>query len=175
MKIPRLIFALTTSALFAGCAGLNHEMNMPVMSPQEMNSFFMPNAEASKIVSVSTSTNISVMANLVVQTQAIAIKEGGPKETITRFGEVYAFSPAFIAAYRDEPTMLRFWNLQGDDNHDFMLIDPHGSVLMKVLLPPLKETPLEFTFHQEGLFNFICAMHQPGMCGQILVLPPRSP
>jgi plastocyanin len=31
-----------------------------------------------------------------------------------------------------------------------------------------------FTFHREGLFNFTCAMHQPSMSGQILVLPPRT-
>jgi len=43
---------------------------------------------------------------------------------------------------------------------------------MKVMLPPLRETKYVFTFHQEGLFNFYCTMHQPAMSGQILVLPP---
>jgi plastocyanin len=28
-----------------------------------------------------------------------------------------------------------------------------------------------FTFHQSGLFNFYCTVHQPEMAGQILVLP----
>ena len=34
-----------------------------------------------------------------------------------------------------------------------------------------------FTFHEEGLFNFLCAMHQPAMAGQILVISPvrRAP
>jgi plastocyanin len=41
-------------------------------------------------------------------------------------------------------------------------------------LPPLKETSFVFTFHEEGLFNFFCSMHQPGMHGQILVLPPTA-
>ena len=54
-----------------------------------------------------------------------------------------------------------------------MLIDPHSRVLMKVLLPPLQETSYVFTFHEEGLFDFVCAMHRPEMNGQILVLPPR--
>jgi plastocyanin len=53
-----------------------------------------------------------------------------------------------------------------------MLADPRGHVLMKALLPPLKETSLVFTFHEEGLFPFYCTMHQPAMSGQILVLPP---
>ena len=108
-------------------------------------------------------------------TQAIAIKETGPKETVERFGEVYAFSPSVIIVHRDEPTAITFWNLQPDDDHDFMLADPHGHVLMHQALPPLKETAYVFTFHQEGLFTFYCTMHQPAMSGQILVLPPRLP
>jgi hypothetical protein len=47
----------------------------------------MPNAEASRVVSVSTGTNPPVLANIVVQTQAVAVKEGGLKETVARFGE----------------------------------------------------------------------------------------
>jgi len=77
--------------------------------------------------------------------------------------------------HREEPTRVRFYNLQPDDNHSFMLIAPNAQVLMSVLLPPLKETDYVFTFHQEGLFNFICTMHPAVMMGQILVLPPKSP
>jgi plastocyanin len=139
----------------------------------DMSSFYLPNAEGSRVVSVATNAGPAAF-NVVVQTQAIATKEGGPKDTVARFGEVYAFSPTFIAVHRDEPVLIRFWNLQGDDNHDFMLMDPRMNVLMKVLLPPLKETPFVFTFHEEGLFNFLCAMHQPSMGGQILVLPPQA-
>ena len=145
------------------------------MTREEMESFFMPNAQGSEIVSVTTNTNAPAKASLVVQTLGTATKESGPKETIARFGEVYAFSPTFLSVHRDEPTIIRFWNLQGDDNHDFMLLSPNNTVLMKVLLSPLKETAFVFTFHKEGLYPFLCAMHQPAMNGQILVLPPRAP
>jgi plastocyanin len=174
MKMTQVVFALVVTALLSGCAGLKSESPKP-MTREEMESYFMPGAEASKVVSVSTDTNTPVKADIVVQTQAVAIKENGPKETVARFGEVYAFAPSFIAVHRDEPTRIRFWNLQSDDNHDFMLMDPGSMVLMKVLLPPLQETSFVFTFHKEGLFNFICAMHHPAMNGQILVLPPRTP
>ena len=71
--------------------------------------------------------------------------------------------------------MVRFWNLQPDDNHGFMLIDPHSRVLMSVLLAPLSETAYVCTFHEEGLFSFVCSLHPRAMAGQILVLPPRAP
>ena len=69
--------------------------------------------------------------------------------------------------------MIHFFNLQPDDNHDFMLYAP-DQVFMKLLLPPLHDTTYVFTFHREGLFNILCAMHRPSMAGQILVLPPRA-
>ena len=131
---------------------------------------YLPSAADAKIVSVAPEGPAD--AGITVVTQALAIKESGPKETVDRFGEVYAFSPSVIIVRRDEPTAITFWNLQPDDDHDFMLADPHGHVLMHQLLPPLKETTYVFTFHQEGLFNFYCTMHQPAMSGQILVLPP---
>src|SRR5207249_12050010 len=89
-------------------------------------------------------------AGVTVLTQAVAINETGPKETVARFGEVYAFAPAFIAVHRGEPTLISFWNLQADDEHDFMLADARSNVLMKVSLPPLQETAYTFTFHREG-------------------------
>src|SRR5215510_12383745 len=131
---------------------------------------YLPNAESSKVVTVATSGQPAT--RVIVQTVGVAIKETGPKETVAAYGEVYAFAPAMIVVHRDEPTLIEFWNLQPDDDHDFMLMDPHWSVMMKVMLPALKKTSFLFTFHQEGLFNFICAMHQPAMAGQILVLPP---
>jgi plastocyanin len=133
---------------------------------------YLPDVNGSKTVTVSK--DAAPAAEVIVLTQAIAIKETGPKQTVARFGEVYAFAPAFIAVHRDEPTSIRFWNLQADDDHDFMLIDPRFNVLMKVMLPALKEISYVFTFHQEGLFNFYCTMHRPAMNGQILVLPPRK-
>ena len=95
------------------------------------------------------------------------MKETGPKETIAHFGEVYAFSPSFIAVHRGQPTEISFWNLQPDDDHNLMLVDPRWNVLMFVDLPPLTKTSYVFTFHEEGLFPFYCTMHQPEMSGQI--------
>ena len=132
---------------------------------------YLPDAAASKVVTV-TKTG-SAEAAVTVLTRAVAIKETGPKETVSRFGEVYEFSPSFIAVHRDQPTLASFWNLQADDEHDFMLVDPRLHVLLHVMLPPLDETSYVFTFHEEGLFTFYCTMHQPAMSGQILVLPPQ--
>jgi plastocyanin len=131
--------------------------------------FYLPDAAASKIVSVSKEGTPE--AEVIVLTQAVAIKETGPKETVAKFGEVYAFSPTFIAIRRESPTMLTFWNLQPDDEHDFMLAAPDGTVLMHLKLMPLTKTSYVFTFHQAGIFDFYCAVHQPEMNGQILVLP----
>ena len=131
---------------------------------------YLPNAQNSKIVTVTTAGQTAT--RFIVQTQGIAIKENGPREAVAKYGEVYAFAPATIMVHRDEATQIEFWNLQPDDDHDFMLMDSHWSVMMKVLLPALQKTSYVFTFHQEGLFTFMCAMHQPAMSGQILVLPP---
>ena len=173
MKLRLIISILVLVWAVTGCMTSKPEMMGNANKKLDMASFFLPNAEASRVVSVAT--NGPVAATILVQTHAVAVKETGPKETVAKFGEVYAFSPAFFAVHRDEPTMIRFWNLQPDDNHDFMLIDPRARVLMSVLLPPLKETAYVFTFHEEGLFNLICAMHVPSMNAQILVLPPKSP
>jgi hypothetical protein len=134
---------------------------------------YLPNAANSRILTVTPAEKPGeAMARVVVQTHGAAIKETGPKETIKAFGEVYAFSPATIIVHRDEPTLIEFWNLQPDDDHDFMLWDSRREVLMKVMLPALRKTSFVFTFHKEGLFDFLCAMHQPAMGGQVLVLPP---
>jgi plastocyanin len=139
---------------------------------------YLPSARDSQIVSVTTTGQPAT--RIIVQTQAVAIKETGPKQTVSRFGEVYAFAPGTLIVHRDEPTLIEFWNLQPDDDHDFMLMDPRWAVLMKVMLPALQRTSYIFTFHEEGVFNFYCAMHQPAMNGQILVVAPvgtarRSP
>jgi plastocyanin len=169
----RTVLSVILLAL-TGCAThKSPEMVGNLHKPLDPESFYLPNTDAARIVTVTT--NGVALANVLVQTHRAAVNETGPKETIEKFGEVYAFSPNFFAVHREEPTKIRFWNLQPDDNHDFMLIDPHSRVLMSVLLPPLKETAYVFTFHEEGLFNFVCAMHPPAMAGQILVLPPKSP
>lgn len=167
-----MLFPLVAAVLTA-CTTAKPTAQHAGMGADEPESFYLPNAEAARVVSVTNAGPAA--ATVLVQTHRAAVKETGPPETVARFGEVYAFSPAFFAVHRDEPTQIRFWNLQPDDNHAFMLVDPRSNVLLKVLLPPLQETSYVFTFHEEGLFNFYCAMHQPSMSGQILVLPPKSP
>ena len=172
MKHSASIAILLTVAVFAGCKSPEAEMGN-LHHELDMQSFYLPNAEASRIVSVTT--NGTATANILVQTQRVAVKEGGPKETVEKFGEVYAFSPNFFAVRRDEQTKVRFWNLQPDDHHGFMLLAPNSQVLMNAWLPPLQETAYYFTFHEEGLFNFVCTLHPTVMMGQILVLPPKAP
>ncbi len=162
MNVPHLIVAAMPDGV----------TTTPTNPPQQTEPSYLPTGAASQVVTVTTDSPAT--AGVTVLTQAVAIKETGPEETVAHFGEVYAFSPSFIAVYRDEPTVISFWNLQADDEHDFMLADSYSNVLMKVLLPPLQETSYVFTFHQEGLFSFYCTMHQPEMSGQILVLPAKS-
>ena len=144
----------------------------PAAAPPMDKNFYLPDAAASKIVSVSKTGTPE--AEVIILSEAVAIKETGPKETVAKFGEVYAWSPTFMAVRRETPTMLTFWNLQPDDEHDFMLTAPEGTVLMHLKLQPLTKTSYIFTFHKDGIFNFYCAVHQPEMNGQILVLPPTS-
>jgi plastocyanin len=132
--------------------------------------FFLPTGDATKIVTV-TKTG-EAQAGFTVMTVAVAVKETGPRQTVKKFGETYAFSPAFIAVHRDVPTQIEFWNLQPDDEHDFALLGPDLKVLMYVKLPPLEKTSYIFTFHREGVIDFKCLRHQPEMGGQVLVLPP---
>ena len=171
-KIPALSLAALAALFLAGCLTREPEAMGNMNQKLDMSSFYMPNAQASQVVTVTT--NGPARANVLIQTHAVSVKENASPEALKRFGEVYSFSPSFFVVHRDEPTLIRFWNLQPDDNHDFMLIDPHSTVLMSQLLPPLKETSFVFTFHEEGLFTMICAMHQPSMNCQILVLPPRT-
>ncbi len=144
----------------------------PMSRSLEPSSGYLPDAQMQKIASVSPSGAAS--AAVVVMTEGVAIKETGPKETVKAFGETYQFAPSFFAVRRDEATRIEFWNLQPDDEHDVMLLDPDWNVLMKQTLPPLKKRSWVFTFHREGLYRFYCTVHLPEMAGQILVLPPRK-
>lgn len=113
----------------------------------------------------------SAKARVIVQTIGTAIKETGPAATVKQFGEVYAFEPAVFAVRRDQPTEITFWNLQPDDEHDFMLTDPQNRVLVQSKLAPLSKTTFVMTFHDAGVFPFYCTMHQPAMSGQVIVVP----
>ena len=110
-------------------------------------------------------------ARVVVMTQALVTKESGPKDSLAAFGESYAFVPSIFAVREDEPTEIVFWNLQGDDEHDLMLLDSRRNVVLQTKLPPLKKTSFVMTFHRAGLFDFYCTVHQPEMSGQIVVVP----
>jgi plastocyanin len=160
MRILRLLLLLALVLVPAGADPVLHEGD------------FLPGPREAKIVEVSASAPFK--AGVVVLTTAYATKESGPAATVREFGEVYGFQPAYFAVRRDEPTRLTFWNLQPDDVHDFMLLDPRDRVLMKVTLPPLARLAFVFTFHEEGLYSFYCTLHQPEMFGQILVVPPRQ-
>ena len=138
-------------------------------APAKQGRFFLPSGAAAKIVTV-TPTG-TAQAAITVLTEAVLTKESGPHAAVQKFGEVYAFSPAFIAVHRDQPTQIEFWNLQADDEHDFALLGSDLTVLMYVKLPPLEKTSYIFTFHQPGEIDFKCLRHQPEMSGQILVLP----
>ena len=104
MELPRLILAAVVAAPLAT---LGHSMHHA--APE-----YLPNEAASRVVGV-TSGEAPADAAVIVLTQAVAIEETGPNQTVARFGEVYAFALSFIAVHRDEPTAISFWNLQGDD------------------------------------------------------------
>ena len=131
---------------------------------------YLPNAAASKIVTAAA--NAPARTGVVILTTTQPANQSDPQE-MKAFGILYTYSPRVIFVRRDEPTSFNFWNLQSDENHDFMLADPAGQVMMKMALPELKKTQITLTFHKEGLYTFYCTMHQPEMSGQIYVLAPR--
>jgi plastocyanin len=169
MKIAPILVAVAGCISLAGCTTSKPEMTGNLHLKLDPESFYLPKDEAARVVTVTT--NGAATASVLVQTQRVAVNEGGPRETVEKFGEVYAFSPNFFAVHQDEPTRIRFWNLQPDDNHAFMLMSPSSQVLMNSALPPLEETAYVFTFHEEGLYRFACSLHPNAMFGQILVLP----
>jgi plastocyanin len=170
-EVPRAIQANVLLGALAALLAASAVASGASMPPMDKH-FYLPDAVGSKIVSVAKTGNAE--AEVIVLTEAVAVKETGSKDTVAKFGEVYAFSPTFIAVRRDAPTKLTFWNLQSDDEHDFMLTAPDSTVLMRLKLAPLTKTSYVFTFHRDGIFNFYCTVHQPEMNGQILVLPTTS-
>jgi plastocyanin len=162
----------TIACLRGGLAAAAGTPSGPESIPAGMSRgpFFLPGPSASRIVSVSPKGEAE--AEVTVITEGVAIKETANNAVIDKFGEVYAFSPTFIAIHRDQPTQIEFWNLQPDDEHDFALVGPDLNILMYEKLPPLQKISWVFTFHREGMIEFKCLRHQPAMSGQILVLPP---
>jgi hypothetical protein len=131
---------------------------------------YLPNAAALKIVNAVP--NGPARSGIVILTETLPTGGAPDPQEQKAFGVLYTFSPRVIFVHRDEPTSFSFWNLQSDENHDFMLASPTGGVLMKMTLPELRKTAVTLTFHKEGLYTFYCTMHQPEMSGQIYVLPP---
>ena len=86
-------FAALLSFLMAGAAHAH---------PAHKGGFFLPTGDKAKIVTITATGEAT--AGITVMTEAIAEKETGPKDTVEKFGELYAFSPEFIAVHRDEPT-----------------------------------------------------------------------
>lgn len=167
-QVPRFCSNVPVSVMTILCLLVTSVEAFAATPSSEINSkYYLPTD--SKIVTVTRDGNAE--AEVVVLTEAVAIKETGPKETIEKYGEVYAFSPSFIVIHRDQPTALTFWNLQPDDDHDFALLGQDWNVLTYVDLPPLQKNSYVFTFHKEGIFDFKCMQHSPAMSGQILVLP----
>lgn len=155
--------------LLVGFATVSSDADQHKMVPPH---YFLPDATASAIVSVSS--NIPPTTSITVVTQAVAIKETGPAVTVKAFGEVYTFSPSFIMVRKEIPTRLEFWNLQPDDVHQFFLVGPKSESLLFVELPSLKKTSYVLTFHREGLYSFECPMHGAAMSGQIFVIPSQD-
>ena len=170
-SVQKLAVVLCTGLSVFGASSITRAAEQPSANSAQSR-YFMPDSAASKIVSVSASGSAS--QSIIVMTEAVAVKETGPKPTVEHFGEVYDFSPAFIAVHREQPVRITLWNLQPDDEHDFMLEDRPGHPLMHLRLAPLSKTSYVYRFHREGLFDFRCAVHQPEMNGQILVLPQRT-
>ncbi len=130
-----------------------------------------PVSELSKVPAmVSITAGSRAATTIVLETRAVAVKETGPTATVAKFGEVYAFSPAFFVVREDKPTAIQIWNLQPDDAHDFELLGPRAQELVDIAVPPLVKKSYVFDFHKPGLYTFKCTIHQPEMNGQILVL-----
>src|SRR3974390_1643532 len=136
MKITVLFGVMVAVPALSGCTTSKPEMMGNLSQELNPESFYLPKGDAAKVVTVAT--NLAAGAQVLVQTQRVAVKETGPKETVAKFGEVYAFSPNFFAVRREEPTRIRFLNLQPDDNHAFMLMSPGSQVLMNVALPRIQ-------------------------------------
>jgi len=132
---------------------------------------YMPGAALAGILSATPAAR--ARNQIVILTLPLPGNQSDAGE-MAKFGLLYGFSPRTIFVYRDEPTTFNFWNLQSNEQHDVMITDGSGQVLLHQELPQLKKTLLTLTFHKQGLFTFYCTMHQPYMSGQIVVLAPPA-
>src|ERR1700761_672333 len=119
LVICAMLLSIQPDLAFAADSGHHHAGS---------GAFFLPKGADAKIVTVTPTGNAE--AGYTILTVAVAEKEIGPRATVAKFGEIYVWSPAFIAVHKDQPTEIDFWNLQSDDEHDFALLGPNLKVLM---------------------------------------------
>jgi hypothetical protein len=127
LRLLGQVLLIVATIIAAGAEGSAGAAPLASSSPSP-GTFFLPSGNATRFVTVTPKGEAE--AGVTVVTEAVAIKETAPKAIIDKFGEVYTFSPAFIAVHRDQPTQIDFWNLQPDDEHDFALVGPDFKILM---------------------------------------------
>jgi plastocyanin len=84
----------------------------------------------------------------------------------------FSFKPNNIRAYMGHDLVFRVENVSGT-GHNFTVNDPEGHALRSVPLPPKKETIVEVTPEEAGVYEFYCdkPFHSAfGMKGRIEVV-----
>ncbi len=152
------------SPLLVSAALLAAPPAMPEHAPD-----YLPDANAQRFLTVEKGGKPE--QSLVMLTERVAVKETGPRQTVKTFGEVYAFSPAFLAVPRNKPVELLVLEPPARRRARRALPRADQTALMHWNLPPLSKTPFTYTFHEPGLYTLVCTMHRPEMTAQILVLP----
>ena len=93
MKRNLVMLALLSLVASTGCRSSQPEMMGNLHEKLSPESFYLPDAEASRVVSVAT--NGVVAANVLVQTHRVAVKETGPREVEPFTGGEEKSSPLF--------------------------------------------------------------------------------
>ena len=76
MKLKVVLGTMLVVAGFSGCTTSKPEAMGNLNQELDPTTFYLPNLEAARLVTVST--NGTAAANVMVQTQRVAVKEGGP-------------------------------------------------------------------------------------------------
>ena len=101
MNLSSIIITVLGSAALSGCTTGSPETMGNLHQELNPESFYLPNSESSRMVSVAT--NGVASANIVVQTHRVAVNETGPKETVAAFGEVMRFRRTFSRSIGRNP------------------------------------------------------------------------
>src|SRR5260370_41633399 len=91
-------FALALALALATPPRDAHAAPSATAQPNQRGPFFLPHGDATKIVTVTKTGNAE--AGVTILTEAVWVEETSPKAGVAEFGEVYAFSPTFIAVHR---------------------------------------------------------------------------